>query len=277
MSKSVVFYHRAHRMIEHQESLLTKSLVYYHRSYRKITGSGWIFFIEFLLIAIPLSIVILFTYPQITALVSQVTYSFLSSYYPPGAVTLSERTFLIGNVTIVNVPGSYPSLWECLISLIVCLTLISILPKLKISRNFTIIMTFWLIIHLFSVLFFTVTSLEFPYTMADYSELYIKSEVSMWFFISFILGIAFLPLPSSLIPKILIIILTGIYSIIFGTLRYIVFLFIVSKFSVMYMAILFFAFGPLIDFVYIVGIYCYYTYYLAKNLESNKAVWKWLY
>jgi hypothetical protein len=256
---------------------MSKSLVYYHRAYRKITGSGWVFFLEFILTAIPLSLIILFIYPVITAQMSLFTYKFLSPYYSVDAIFLTTKSFLIGDVSIVTVPGSYPTVLTCLINFIVCMTMIFLLPKTKIGRNFAIISIFWAVINLTSVLFFSITPFEFPYIVEDYSELYVKTEVSMWFFIPFILGIAFLPLPSSIVPKILLIILAIIYSIIFGTLRYIIFLFIVSKFSSLYMAILFFAFGPLIDFVYIVGIYSSYTYYLAKNLKGDEAIWKWLY
>jgi len=253
------------------------SLVYYHRAYRKITGSGWLFFLEFILTAIPLSLIVLLVYPVITAQMSLFTYKFLSSYYLPGSIFLVEKSFLLGNVSIVTVPGSYPSVMTCLINFIVCIAMIFLLPKTKIGRNFAIIAVFWAVINLTSVLFFSITPFEFPYTVEDYSDLYVKSEVSMWLFIPFILGIAFLPLPSSFVPKIFLIILTIIYSVIFGTLRYIVFLFIVSKFSVLYMAILFFAFGPLIDFVYVVGIYSFYTYFLATQLKGDDSIWKWLY
>jgi hypothetical protein len=258
-------------------SIMQESLIYYHRAYRKITGSGWIFFLEFILTTIPLSIIILLIYPVITAQMSLFTYNFLLPYYSPDSIFLIEKTFILGNVSIVTVPGSYPSVLTCLLNFIVCLCMIFLLPKSKIGRNFAIIAVFWALINLTSVIFFSVIPYEFPYTVEDYSELYVKSEVSMWFFIPFILGIAFLPLPSSFIPKIGIIIFTAVYSIIFGTLRYIVFLFIVSNFSVLYMAILFFSFGPLIDFVYIVGIYSYYTYFLAKKLKGDDSIWKWLY
>jgi hypothetical protein len=253
------------------------SLLYYHRAYRKITGSGWIFFLEFIITVIPLFIIILVIYPEITAQMSLFTYKFLFPYYLPVSIFLGEKSFLVGNVSIVTVPGSYPSVLTCLINFIVSLIMIFFLPKTKIGRNFAIIAVFWAIINLSSVLFFSITPFEFPYTVEDYSELYMKTEVSIWLFIPFILGIAFLPLPSSFIPKILIIMLTVAYSIIFGTLRYIVFLFVVSKFSVIYMAILFFAFTPLIDFIYIVGIYSYYTYFLAKKLKGDETIWKWLY
>jgi hypothetical protein len=256
---------------------MAKTLIYYHRAYKKITGSSWLFFLEFILITIPLSLIILLIYPVITAQMSLFMYKFLSPYYANDLIVLATKPFLIGDVSIVTVPGSYPTVLTCLINFLVCVAMIFLLPKTKIARNIAIIFVFWVVIQLTSVLFFSITPFEFPYTVGDYSELYIKTEVSMWFFIPFILGIAFLPLPSSIVPKILLIILAIIYSIIFGTLRYMIFLFIISKFSVLYMAILFFAFGPLIDFVYIVGIYSSYTYYLARQLKGDEAIWKWLY
>jgi hypothetical protein len=97
----------------------------------------------------------------------------------------------------------------------------------------------------------------------------------MWLFLPLILSMAILLFPTRIFPKLALILVTLVYSIIFGTLRYIIFLFILSKFSIIYMALLFFCFGPLIDFVYIVGIYSYYGSRHAINLRKNRTVWKW--
>jgi hypothetical protein len=43
------------------------------------------------------------------------------------------------------------------------------------------------------------------------------------------------------------------------------------------MALLYFAFGPLIDFVYIVGIFSIYSNRLAEKLQGSIKAWKWLY
>jgi len=99
----------------------------------------------------------------------------------------------------------------------------------------------------------------------------------MWLFIPFILGMAVTLLPTPIYLRLVLIFFAVTYSIVFGTLRYIIFLFIISKCSVIYMALLFFAFGPLIDFVYIVGIYSFYTNRLAYNLKSSNSIWKWSY
>jgi hypothetical protein len=256
---------------------MEKTLIYYHRAYRKITGAGWIPLLEFIAIAIPFSLAVLFFYPPVTQQMSKIAHSILSAYYLPGSVILLEKTFLIGNVLIVDLPDRYPTAMICLINFFVSLILILFLPRLRTAKNIAIYVVFLAIINIVSAIFFTTLPFDFPYSNQDFSELYIKSEVSMWLFIPFALGIAFLPLPASIFPKILLVILTLIYSVIFGTLRYIIFLFIISRFSVIYMALLFFAFGPLIDFIYIVGIYSFYTCRLAKKLKGSESVWKWSY
>lgn len=201
----------------------------------------------------------------------------LAPYFAPGAVSVVERSFLIGNVSVAIAPGTYPSSLMSLINFLVALILMILLPRMHKFKNVAIFLIFLAAIHMISGLFFTLIPYDFPYTAAEFSELYIKSEISMFLFIPFILAMAFLPLPASIFPKIVITIITLFYSIVFGTLRYVIFLYIIAKYSFIYMALLFFAFGPLIDFVYVVGIYSLYTSNLAQKLKGSKSIWKWLY
>jgi hypothetical protein len=256
---------------------MSKSIIYYHRAYRKITGSGWLFLFELAIVSLPLSLFILFIYPSITEQMSRITQAVLSSYYIPDSIKVIGQSFILGDVSLVSIRGTHPSALTSFVNFIISLALIVFLPYAKRGKNIAIFIIFLAAINLVSALFFTLIPLEFPYSGTDFSELYVKTEISMWLFIPFILGMALLPLPAPILPKFLLIVLALIYSVIFGTLRYIIFLFIISKFSVIYMALLFFAFGPLIDFVYIVGIYCFYTSKLAKNLKGSENVWKWLY
>ncbi len=256
---------------------MPKTIIYYHRAYRKITRSGWLFFIEMLAICLPLSFAVLFGFPLLTEPMSYISRSVLSSCYPPGIIQIVEKSFLWESISVVSLPGTYPSDLTIIINLVASLFLILFLPRVKRGKNIAIYLLFLAGINLVSSLFFIFAPLHFPYSVTEFSELYIKSEISMWLFIPLILGMAFLPLPSRVYPKLILIVLTLVYSIIFGTLRYIIFLFILSKLSLIYMALLFFAFGPLIDFVYIVGIYCFYNSRLAMTLKGNESVWKWSY
>jgi hypothetical protein len=255
---------------------MEKDLIYYHRSYRKITGSPWIFMIECLAATLPLCLAVLFFYPAVTKQMSLAVQAILSSYYPPDTVTVIEKSFLLENMSLVSMPGTYPSAITCLVNFLVSLGLIFFLPRVRGAKNAAIFVVFMAFINLASAVFFTLAPFEFPYTATEFSELYIKSEISMWLFVPLILGIALFPLPAPVLPKLLVIILTLIYSVIFGTLRYAIFLFVISKFSMIYMAVLFFVFGPFIDFVYIVGAYSFYVSRLARKLKDREPVWKWL-
>jgi hypothetical protein len=256
---------------------MPKTIIYFHRSYRKITGSGKVFVIEFITVSLFLSLLILFAYPTITHHMSLAAQSVLSHYYPTGSINVLKKTFLLGDISFLDIDGTYPTALLSLINFIVSLYLVIYLPTVKRDKNIAIYLLFLAAINLVSALFFTISPSEFPYTASEFSEFYIKSEISMWLFIPFILGLAVLLLPSRFFSKLMLILFAVVYSVVFGTLRYIIFLFIVSKFSVIYMALLFFAFGPLIDFIYIVGIYSYYGNRLAKTLKNNDSVWKWSY
>jgi hypothetical protein len=68
-----------------------------------------------------------------------------------------------------------------------------------------------------------------------------------------------------------------LYSIIFGSLRYIVYIFILREFSYLFMAIIFFMFGPFFDFVYIVSFYSVFVSNLAVKIQGDESKWGWLY
>jgi hypothetical protein len=256
---------------------MSKAIIYYHRAYRKITGSGWIFLVQLLAVTLPISFLILIGYPFITKQMSLVSLAILSPYYEHGALKIIEDVFLLGNVSLIDIDGTYPSALMSLINFLVSLSLILFLPFVKKGKNIAIYFVFLAAINLCSALFFTLSPYEFPYTGAEFSKFYLQSEISMWLFIPFILGMAVTLLPTPISLRLILIFSAIIYSIVFGTLRYIIFLFIISKCSVIYMALLFFAFGPLIDFVYIVGIYSFYNNRLASNLKSSNSIWKWSY
>jgi hypothetical protein len=113
--------------------------------------------------------------------------------------------------------------------------------------------------------------------MLKFSELYITTEVGMWFFVPVIMGIALLPIPAGIFSKFVILFLTLLYSMIFGIVRYIVFLFIIAKLSYLFMPVLYFSLGPLVDFIYIVGIYSFYVSKVAENIAQDCKVWKWVF
>ena len=69
---------------------------------------------------------------------------------------------------------------------------------------------------------------------------------------------------------------TILYSLVFGIIRYILFLYVLQRFSVLYMALMFFVFGPFFDFLYLVGIYSIFINKMIELYESQAGKDEWL-
>lgn len=257
-----------------------KRIILYHRSYRKLPGSLTKFIIQFILFVLPFTVVTVLCYPEMTTFICKVADVILSPYFIPDSVRIDGVQFLdiIGNIAVVsflNVPGMMPSLYFSTVNAVVCAVLVFFLPLVNRAKPLMIFLTILAAMHLVSALFFMFVPHLFPYTASDYSKLYMLQQVSIWIFVPIIMGIAIMPLPSGPIAKIFTMLITFVNMLLFGTVRYIVFLYILSKVSLIYMAILFFALGPLIDFSYIVGIYSLHATDLAKKIKGDFKIWKW--
>jgi len=57
--------------------------------------------------------------------------------------------------------------------------------------------------------------------------------------------------------------------------RYAAFLYLLDAITVLHMAAMFFALGPLIDFVYLVAIYAIYVNIVALRLGNKPEIWRW--
>jgi hypothetical protein len=185
--------------------------------------------------------------------------------------------YVIGHASYITLPGTFPSILFSFINAIVSLLLLVLLPAIERFKPLIIFCIVISFIMFLSSVFFILVPDQFPYQASDYSDLYMKQQISIWFFVPIVMGLAVLPLPSSLPSKIVTMVVTFLYSLAFGTIRYVVFLFIIGKISILYMAILFFVFGPLVDFVYIVGIYSVYATRVARKIKGNFTLWKWSY
>jgi hypothetical protein len=254
-----------------------KAIILYHRSYRKVAGSVASFFLLFFVMALPLSFIVAFFFSPMSHAVSAIAHYVLVPLFPPDTVRITQVPFLNSSVFLVDLPGSHPSVLFSVVNALICLLLLVVLPARQHAKHVFIFLIVICFINLVSSVYFAFFSHRFPYEVVDYSELYIKQQIGIWFFVPVIIGISILPLPSTLRSKAATLVGAFCYSLVFGTVRYAVFLFVLAKASLLYMAVLFFVMGPLIDFIYIVGIYSLHVTRLAKKMRSDFASWKWLY
>ncbi|MFA5073045.1 MAG: hypothetical protein WC539_04025 [Nitrospirota bacterium] len=252
-----------------------KSIILYHRSHRRIAGSLGLFFLQYFFFIVPLFLVVIFFYPYITHVACSLAHAVLAPYFPDATVKILQFPYFLGNASYIDLPGKDPTLFFSLLNALASLALLIFLPTFKKTKHMLIFFTVVAFINFVSSLFFLFFPNRFPYEVVEFSELYIKQQISIWLFIPVITGLAVLPLPSSLASKVITVLVIFLYSLVFGAVRYVVFLFVLGKVSMLYMAIFFFVLGPLIDFVYVVGIYGVYVARLAENMRGNFALWKW--
>jgi hypothetical protein len=108
-----------------------KSVIRHHRSYRKIFDSVRFFFLQFLFIALPFSLIIALFYPEITRTVCLIAHVTRSPYFPLDAVSIVETPYVIRDIYIIDLPGRFPSIPTSLINAIVCLILLVCLPRIE--------------------------------------------------------------------------------------------------------------------------------------------------
>jgi hypothetical protein len=112
--------------------------------------------------------------------------------------------------------------------------------------------------------------------MVAFTTLYLQMALGLWILLPLLVAVALGPLPGTTISKFGIALFTLLYSILFGTVRLAVFIYLLTRFSVMYMAAMFFALGPFIDFVYVVAIYAIYLNLLSLRMRERPEAWQWL-
>ncbi len=186
--------------------------------------------------------------------------------------------FILGDVFLLDIFGRYPTQTFSVYAALISLLIIVITPLISfLTKPFAIWLVLVSFINFISGVFFVFFADYFPYSMVIYLDLYMKTVICIWLIIPYILLLGFIPLPTNLIQKLGIILLTVLYSIVFGLLRYLVYIYILREFSYLFMAIIFFMFGPFFDFVYIVGFYSVFVSNLAIKIRGDETKWGWLY
>ena len=273
-----IFFGKGERKIARKaEGMPVKSLIYHHRAYRKLPKvHPWNTALEFFMCAVILNLIILFIYPSITYFISYIGKIIFSNSIEQYEILNSP--FILGDVYILDIFGRYPSLTFSIYSALSSMVLIILMPLLKfINKPISIWLTLIFLINLISSLFFIFFSDFFPYSMWIYLDLYIKTEICIWLIIPYLLIFAFLPLPANFFSKLKLVVVSLIYSIIFGSIRYIVFIFILREYSYIFMAVVFFIFGPFFNFIYIISFYSLFVSRLAVKLKGDVNKWGWLF
>lgn len=259
-----------------------KKNIFYARTYRRLRSDLKRQVPFLLLVVLPTLVLFLLLYPAITRQVSEWAMSVMSQWIADtGSLAIAEHPYIpqFGPVCYLSFDAQTPSLALIIITLVACLVLAVVFTTGKrAGMPLSIFGLFCLVVQLVSCVFFLVNADAFPYGGTDYSALYMLQQVGIWLFFIITAGltvglIGYGGIPARLLTFFGIV----LYSFVFGAVRYITFMFIVAKFSTLFMAELFFSLGPFFDFLYLVFIYSLYIDYLSNKLNRRDLaeVWRW--
>ena len=267
--------------MEQDASKIEKRKIYYARTYRYLNHNKREGILYLLLLMVPGLIALLMYYGEISAFVCEVAARALQIMLPGVTIEFTQKAFIpfLDSVTAVVLPTTYPMPWFVAANVVVSLLILLVLFRGKGQNNpLSIFLSIVLFIHLINCSFFFFAAGEFPYTSGEYSGLYMQQQVGVWLsfeimagLVTGILGSRNIPLRMASFFGILL------YSFIFGVLRYIFALYIVYRFSILYVAMFFFALGPFFDFLYFVAIYGIFLDRIIKNSHGEQSMeeWRW--
>lgn len=262
-----------------------KANIYFSRTYRhfKVNSKEQLFYVFALIL--PTIVLYLLFYTEISSFISHLLIPPLKAVFPDESIGLASSEFfsLFGNIYYVKLPNSLPSYKEIILNLIfsIIFFIISLLANKKTDKKtpLPIYFAFILLIHMISCIYFLFARDYFPYTATEFSELYMKQEIVIWFSLIFLSGFVLGVIGYGKVSTRIILFITLLmYSFVFGIVRYLAFSYIVSLGSSLYMPSLFFTFGPLYDFLYFVF---FYAIFINREIRyfgygEGRYRWQWL-
>jgi len=256
-----------------------KTHIFYSRDYRYLEKPKprSLYFLCFCVL--PILCAFIFFYPQLTRFLSIWGASILRATTNSPVEILSVRFIPgLGEASFIALDTTLPSFTNSLINAIVAVFFILLTSQInRNNRPLMIYLSMGLFVHLISALFFLFFPERFPYTISDYSRLYVLQQIGTWMTITVITGLATdLILPSGGY-KYATFFVTLVFSFVFGCVRYVIYLYLLYRFSILYMAALFFIFGVLYDFLGMIAIYALFVRAVSYRMgsASGKGAWQW--
>jgi len=252
-----------------------KPIVGYARFGRVLKFNKYLFMLQLALLVFVFEFLVIFFLEDYFKILSDITRRILEDSYTGNYKFLSFR--LEYSIS----PGRLPTLQESFIYLLVSsLSLLFLLSKFnRLSKYISAWLIYISFVYFVSSFYFVFFLDSFPYTERDFAVLYILQQTGVFLFIPILLAFSLSIFTFSwLNPPLnaITIALSLTYSSVFGGLRYIVFAYTLKNFSYIHMPAMFFLFGPLLDFIYIVSFYSLCLYMTIKLFQRRQeAFYQW--
>lgn len=256
-----------------------KQNINYSRDYKYLGSGRILYFFQLIIMIVPMSIVYLINYEKLSYFIAKCAKYFLQ-IFTSQEVSILKIDYLpkLGDVYYVGLEGKYPSFNMALISFIVSVIFIILFSLIKTkNKPLMIFLTMGLYIHAFSSLFFMFFCEQFAYDLVGYSELYLKHQIIVWLLIMLTYWITTSLITKMFFYRMFTFITLIITEAAFGFVRYVLYLTFLAKCSYLFMAILYFTFGFLFDFMIMVGFYALYMKRASEKFSTKAGggLWKW--
>ncbi len=259
---------------------MNKEKIFYARTYRRMkinVKHSIVFGCVFVLPALFLYFLLL---ENIINGVVQFSYWVLTQIVPGDVIQIQTTDYAkFWEMSYLVLPTSYPQFKTACIHLLICLMILAVISCLrKTGRPMAIFSLYCMFVHVINCTYFIFARQTFPYTVGDYSEIYLKQQIGVWMMFILMAGFVLGSWGNTFLRH-RIAAFAGImtYSLVFGVARYIVFMFLLYRFSVIYMAIMFFVIGPMVDFAYFVMIYASFMNKMTTEYDKGdkRGEWGW--
>ena len=257
----------------------SKKKIFYVREYRHFTPNGKETVLFLLTCVVPIVLIMLLVFPYISHWICTWVGRLLSQ--TPNTEIGTEVHDLFPNflpIESLTLAGHNPSRTQVLIAMVVSLVLLIISWQVDANlRSVFIYLSMALYLLLASCLFFLFWPERFPYTLDQFSSLYMLQQASLCVILPALLGIALSLIPAGFCLKYFAVILCSLLDILVCTLRYFFYLYVLHRFSYLYMASLYFSLGVLFDFIRMVLIFSFVAKRVSETMQKPdwRGKWDW--
>ena len=254
-----------------------KDRIFLHRAYKRLPGVTWRQMAGMVVIVgLFKAGLVLWHEPLTSGFVAAVAAVLTRCGVPSATFVAPFLPHLVETMPVLTTAYSFPGKEFSLICLLLATLALVVVPSLRrLPRALVIYTCFFAMLTVVSGAFFILVPELFPYDMSEFSRLYMGTELGIWFMLPLVMGLALGPVPAPLAEKALVILVNLAYSLVFGAVRFATFVIVLREALVFFMAGLFFALGPFVDFVYVVAIYSLYLNHVSLRMRGSERTWQW--
>lgn len=256
-----------------------KTIIFYKRDYRHVKNNPLETILLLFITVIPFLCLLVALYSDYSYWLNLQLAKFFQHFFGIEADIVGDSMFpFMGDFYHLSLSGATPNFTLCLVVVVASLFAIAVLLQIFLeNKPLMIYLTITLSITLISALFFIFFPNHFPYTLGDYTYLYISQQFVVWAMIAIVSSIALSLLPGIHGFDFLTFFLIMVYTIIYGSVRYIIFMVGLQFVTNMFIPTCYFMLGMFFDFMNIIAIYSLFVKRVSEQYNKRKenSLWKW--